>query len=515
MAAFSAGQSTILPSIDDDSGEEESSNTICDTRDDLIQPLLVVIDEAEGHVSNIEDCVRTSRGIACNRLINNQTNSNAGNAGGGGGWVIGSNKNKKYITYPLPKNTIVNSSPNTLDKACVLNKSRGNVVSEITDNVSLCNETQVSGDGSIPTNVSICNGDQSLGNNETQVSGNKQLNADKPAIFVRSNSASNVEVNKNVVQIGKEKSTVNKIICNNETKLSNSNHHERNFISNQPGFFGNVPSPPPKLPLRTNSGWDYEENSCSNISEDESQNRDICQRNYLLPVGSVDPLRGKVIFNERRNFAIFEKYERESDLFSVIKCTYTVCIRPKWNVDESLFKLFMRFLDLVNARIHTEYENLCDVSYTNIKISNTIDIRYECLSKFQKFDRSVLSTLIDDVSTQVQSSNLFHFEDLIVTVKFVREPSGHGGLDSYSMNVTADPIISSLVNIHLTENHDCLFRSIAYYTLYNERINLAHKNIKKNQITDRAWRLSRKCGMPLSIDASPRLLEQIACTLGV
>ena len=65
MAAFSAGQATILPSIDDaDSGEEESSKTICDTRDDLIQPLLVVIDEAEGHVSNIEDCVRASRGIA-------------------------------------------------------------------------------------------------------------------------------------------------------------------------------------------------------------------------------------------------------------------------------------------------------------------------------------------------------------------------------------------------------------------------------------------------------------------
>ncbi|CAF4220696.1 unnamed protein product, partial [Rotaria magnacalcarata] len=228
----------------------------------------------------------------------------------------------------------------------------------------------------------------------------------------------------------KEKSTVNKIICNNETKLSNSNHHERNFNSNQSGFFGNVPSPPPKLPLRTSLGWEgYEENSCSNISEDESQNSDICQ---------------------------------------------------------------------LNARIHSEYENT----------------RYECLSKFQKFDHSVLSALIDDVSTQVQSSNYFHFDDLIVTVKFVREPSGHG-LERHSMNVPADPVISSLVNIHLTDNRDCLFRSIAYYTLYNERINLPRKHIKRNQITDRAWRLSRKCGMPLAIDASPRLLEQIACTLGV
>ncbi|CAF4841607.1 unnamed protein product [Rotaria socialis] len=507
MAAFSAGQSTILPSIDDDSGGEESSKTICDTREDLIQPLLVVIDETEGHVSNIEDCVRANRGIASNRIIDNQT-TNGRNEGGGGGWVIGSNKNKKYLPHPSPKNTIVNPSTNT--HTVVLNKSHCNMVS----NVSLCNETQVSGKGPIPPSVSICNRAKTLGN-ETQVSGNKQLNADKPAIFVSSNSTSDVEENKNVVQIGKEKSTVKKItenICN--TTLSNSNHHERENNYNS-GFFENVPSsPPPKLPLRACSGWEGE-NSCDNISETDSQNSDIGERNYMLPEGSVDPLRGKVIFSEKkRNFAIFEKYERESDLFSVIKCTYTVCIRPKWNADESLFKLFMHFLDLVNARIHSEYESLCDVSYINIKIANTIDTRYECLSKFQKFDHSVLSALIDDVSTQVQSSNYFHFDDLIVTVKFVREPSGHG-LESHSMNVPADPVISSLVNIHLTDNRDCLFRSIAYYTLYNERINLPRKHIKRNQITDRAWRLSRKCGMPLAIDASPRLLEQIACTLGV
>ncbi|CAF2257174.1 unnamed protein product, partial [Rotaria magnacalcarata] len=306
MVVFTEGGATVLPSNGDDSNEDEplTSNAIQPVDQELIQPLMHIVEEAAGCVSTIEERLRVIHGNESNQSASN------GAVGGGGSWVIG-NKNIVYPTIDCPTiKQCVNIVPNTCYYSGVLNNYG-------TDSLSNSSLEGVSNDSVIPSNsnvdVSNCNisppsrivGQSSNvasatdGVNNSSIKNRCALNSSGKICVLPDMSTRSTSENSSVAVATNNCININETIArdalsNHSIEKGAHDLTEKNFNSKH--FWGveNEPlSPPATMPAHTHTGWEEPEENSQNSQNSVSLDGDVCTPLYREQVGSFDPSRGR------------------------------------------------------------------------------------------------------------------------------------------------------------------------------------------------------------------------------
>ncbi|CAF3802322.1 unnamed protein product, partial [Rotaria socialis] len=287
MVAFAEVGATVAPSIGDDSDEEESSasSAIESVDQELIRPLIHIVEEASGCVSTIEGRLRATHGNESNQSASN------GAVGGGGSWVLG-NKNNLYPTIDCPG---VNIVPNTCYFSGVLNNNGTTTLSNSSLS-GVSNNSVIHSNSKVDTSSNSCEVICNISTQSSNVaSATDGINNSSIKCMDALNSNGKICVES--TRSTSENSSI--AVATNNCINTLSNHSiekgardENNF--NSKNFWGveNEPlSPPATMPTHTYTGWEEPEENSQNSQNSVSLNGGVCTPLYREQVGSFDPSR--------------------------------------------------------------------------------------------------------------------------------------------------------------------------------------------------------------------------------
>ncbi|CAF2110631.1 unnamed protein product, partial [Rotaria magnacalcarata] len=275
MVAFAEVGATVLPSIGEDSDEEESSasNAIQPADQELIEPLMSIVEEAAGCVSTIEERLRTTHGNESNQSTSN------GAVGGGGSWVLG-NKNNLYPTIDCPG---VNIVPNTCYFSGVLNNNGTTTLSN-SSLPGVSNNSVIHSNSKVDTSSNSCEVICNISTQSSNVaSATDGINNSSIKCMDALNSNGKICVPVESTRSTSENSSIAIAInnCININTLSNHSiekgaHDENNFwgVENEPL------SPPATMPAHTYTGWEEPEENSQNSQNSVSLNGGVCTPLY-------------------------------------------------------------------------------------------------------------------------------------------------------------------------------------------------------------------------------------------
>ncbi|CAF4307931.1 unnamed protein product, partial [Rotaria magnacalcarata] len=252
MVAFAEVGATVAPSIGDDSDEEESSASAIESVDqELIRPLIHIVEEASGCVSTIEERLRATHSNESNQPASN------GAVGGGGSWVLG-NKTNLYPAIDCPG---VNIVPNTCYFSGVLNNNGTTTLSNSSLS-GVSNNSVIHSNSNVDTSTS--NSCEVICNISTQYS----------------NVAAATGINNSSIKC---MDALNSKVATNNCINTLSNHSIERGARDENNFWGveNEPlSPPATMPAHTYTGWEQPEENSQNSQNSVSLNDGVCTPLY-------------------------------------------------------------------------------------------------------------------------------------------------------------------------------------------------------------------------------------------
>ncbi|CAF1973658.1 unnamed protein product [Rotaria magnacalcarata] len=283
MVAFAEVGATVAPSIGDDSDEEESSASAIESVDqELIRPLIHIVEEASGCVSTIEERLRATHSNESNQPASN------GAVGGGGSWVLG-NKTNLYPAIDCPG---VNIVPNTCYFSGVLNNNGTTTLSNSSLS-GVSNNSVIHSNSNVDTSTSnscevICN----ISTQYSNVAAATGINNSSIKCMDALNSKGKICVPVKSTRSTSENSSI--AVATNNCINTLSNHSIERGARDENNFWGveNEPlSPPATMPAHTYTGWEQPEENSQNSQNSVSLNDGVCTPLYREQVGSFDPSR--------------------------------------------------------------------------------------------------------------------------------------------------------------------------------------------------------------------------------